>query len=220
MARLRRPQPLAIRLTHWINVPALTVMAMSGLQILRAYPYFGPQGEMNDWPWSWIPLQGWESPDWMRAGHWLAGARNLHFALAWLLVVNAVVYLVYLGASGEWRRRLFWPPRDTKPAYHQVLYYLRLRKEAPPVDLYNSLQRSAYTGAITLGIVEVLSGVAIYKPTQFHHLAWVMGGYDGARVIHFLGLIALVGFVITHVILVALHPKSLKEMVTGGKPDA
>jgi Ni/Fe-hydrogenase b-type cytochrome subunit len=220
MPRVKRPQPLAIRLTHWINVPALTVMAMSGLQILRAYPYFGAQGEMNDWPWSWVPLQGWDSPDWIRAGHWLAGARHLHFAVAWLLVINGLVYLGYQIASKEWARRFFWPPRDTVPAFQQIAYYLRLRKEPPPFNLYNSLQRSAYTAAVFLGLVEVLSGLAIYKPVQLHWLAWIMGGYDGARVIHFLGLWALIGFVITHVIMVSLHPKSLKEMVTGGKPDA
>jgi Ni/Fe-hydrogenase b-type cytochrome subunit len=212
----RQPQPLLIRITHWVNVPALALMAMSGLQILLAYPYFGPQGAMYEW----VPLQGWESPDFLRAGHWLAGARHLHFALAWLLVANALAYLIYLGVSGEWRRRYFWPPRDTKPAIHQLRYYLRLRKDEPPIDLYNSLQRSAYTGALVLAIVEVLSGLAIYKPVQFHHLVWLMGGYDGARVVHFLGLLALVGFVISHVIMVALHPKSLREMITGGKAPA
>ena len=212
----RIPQPLVIRITHWINVPTLTIMMMSGLQILRAYPYFGPQGAMYDW----VPLQGWDSPDWARAGQWLAGARHLHFALAWLLVVNAIIYLVYLGVSGEWRRRFFWPPRDTRPALHQLLHYLRIRKDKPPVDLYNSLQRSAYTAAVGLGILEVLSGIAIYKPVQFHRLAWLMGGYDGARVIHFLGLWALVGFIVTHLVMVAVHWRQFPEMVTGGKPDA
>jgi thiosulfate reductase cytochrome b subunit len=211
----RRPQPLLIRITHWLNVPVLAVMAMSGLQILRAYPEFGPKGATYDW----VPGQMWDSPSWLRAGQWLAGARHLHFALAWLLVINALVYLTYLVTSGEWRRRLFWPPRDARPALHQILFYLRIRKEPPPVDFYNSLQRSAYTAAIGLGILLVLSGLAIYKPVQFHRLAWLMGGYDGARVIHFLGLIAIVGFVITHVIMVALHPKSLGEMITGGKRD-
>ena len=216
MARSKRPQPAIIRITHWLNVPVLAVMAMSGLQILRAYPYFGPQGDRYDW----VPLQAWHAPSWMRAGQWLAGARSLHFGLAWLLVINGVGYLAYLAASGEWRRRLFWPPRDTRPAIHQILYYLRIRKDPPPVDLYNSLQRSAYTAAIGLGILSVLSGLVIYKPVQFHHLAWLMGGYDSARVVHFLGLIALAGFVITHVIMVALHPRSLGEMITGGKPHA
>ena len=215
MGKAKRPQPLVIRLTHWINVPTLLVMAMSGLQILRAYPYFGPQGAMYDW----MPLQGWESPDWIRAGQWLAGARHLHFALAWVLVVNAIIYFVYLIFSGEYKRRLFWPFRDVKPAFQQFLYYLRIRKEEPEKNLYNGLQRMAYTGAITLAILEVLSGIVIWKPVQFPHLAWLMGGYDGARVVHFLGLLALAGFVVTHLIMVVVHWRAFPEMITGGKRE-
>ena len=216
---MKRPQPLLIRITHWVNVPVLAVMAMSGLQILRAYPYFGPQGER----WSWVPLQGWMTPDWMRAGQWLAGARHLHFLFAWIFVVNALVYLAYLVASREYKRRLFWPPRDTRPMFQQIAVYLRIRKEAPPVagsrasDLYNSLQRQAYTSCLVLALLEVLSGFALWKPVQLSWLAAMFGGYDGARVVHFLALLGLVLFVIVHVIMVLLHPKSLGEMVTGGK---
>lgn len=216
MGNPKRPQPLAIRLTHWINIPVIAVMAMSGLQIFHAYPHFGPRGATLDW----LPFDGWEAPAWARAGRWLAGARHLHFALAWLLVLNALVYLGYLAISGEWRRRFFWPPRDTKPALHQVMYYLRLRRDPPPVDLYNSLQRSAYTAAVALGVLVVLSGLVMYKPVQLHWLGVPMGGYDGARLVHFGCLIALAGFVITHVVMVVLHPRSLGEMITGGKPHA
>jgi thiosulfate reductase cytochrome b subunit len=84
-------QPLLVRITHGLNVPVLVVMAMSGLQIFHAYPYFGPQGER----WSWVPLQGLVTPAWMRAGGWLAGARHLHFLFAWIFVVNALVYVAY-----------------------------------------------------------------------------------------------------------------------------
>jgi len=212
----RQPQPLIIRITHWLNVPALAIMAMSGLQIFLAYPFFGPRGATYDW----LPLQGIEIPEWLRLGHWLAGARHWHFAIAWLLVVNALGWLIYLGTSGEWRRRFFWPPRDVRPALEQIKYYLRLRKEPPPVDLYNGLQRAAYTSALGLGVLEVLSGLAMYKPHQLHVLAWCLGGYDSARVIHFFALIGLAGFVIAHVIMVAAHPRSLGEMITGGKPHA
>ena len=215
MSKPRRPQPLIVRIAHWIDVPVLAVMAASGLQILRASPFFGPKAR----PTAGCRCKGWDAPAWLRAGQWLAGARQVHFALAWLLVVNAIVYLAYLACSGEWRRRWFWPPRDTLPAIRQLLYYLRLRKTAPPVDLYNSLQRSAYTFAISVGIVEMLSGFAIYKPVQLHRLAWLMGGYEGARTIHFLGLVALIAFTLAHVVMVALHPRSLVEMITGGKRD-
>ncbi len=213
---MRKPQPWPIRLTHWVNVPALAMMAMSGLQILVAFPYMGPRGG----EWGWWPLQGWNAPAWARLGEWLAGGRAWHFAIAWLFVGNAVVYLVYLAASGEWRRRFFWPPRDVGPALRQLAYYVRLRKDAPAVNLYNGLQRLAYTSAMALALVEVLSGLAIWKPVQLEFLTWIFGGYDGARAVHFIGLALLAGFVAAHVVMVLLHPRSLGEMITGGKADA
>jgi thiosulfate reductase cytochrome b subunit len=233
----RRPQPLLIRVTHWVNVPVLAVMAMSGLQILRAYPRFGPQGATHGW----VPLQNWSSPEWARAGGWLAGARHLHFALMWLFVGNALVYLTYMLASRELRRRWLWRPRELGLAVRQQLYYFDAARyqlarvlgrvvrrpqwarrwiEAPPSGLYNPLQRAAYTGAIALGAIEVLSGLAIWKPVQLHWLAWLMGGYEGARLIHFFGLLALAAFVVAHLAMVALHWRRFPEIITGGHADA
>src|SRR5437764_343387 len=100
MASPRAEQPLAVRITHWANVPLLAIMAASGLQILAAFPEMGPKGA----PAGWYPLQGWTPPAWMRAGDWLAGARHLHFALAGLFVANALASLAWLVASGDGRR--------------------------------------------------------------------------------------------------------------------
>jgi thiosulfate reductase cytochrome b subunit len=137
----------------------------------------------------------------------------------WWLIATGVVYLVYTFASGEYRRRFFWPPRDTKPMILQLLYYLRLRKQEPAADLYNGLQRQAYTTAILLGALEVWSGLVMYKPVQLHWLGVPLGGYDGARVVHFFGLVAVATFVVGHVVMVATHPKTFLPMVTGGKAD-
>jgi Ni/Fe-hydrogenase b-type cytochrome subunit len=210
----RVPQPLLIRLTHWVNVPALVVMAGSGLQILAAYPDLGPQGAA----YRWYPFAGHAPPAWTRLGGWLAGARALHFAVAWLLVANGLVYLAYFAASAERRRRIFRPVTDTAGAAAQALYYLRLRREPPPAELYNPLQRLAYTVAVGLVAVEVLSGLAIYKPVQLGWLAAAFGGYDVARAVHLVALAMLVLFTIMHVVLVLLHPRALGEMVTGGRP--
>lgn len=210
----RRPQPLLVRLTHWLNVVLLWLMAASGLQILMAFPYLGPQGAL----YAWHPLQGWYPPDWMRVGKWLAGSRHWHFGLAWLLVLNALGYLGYLALSGEWRRRLFLPRRDARNAVQTLAWYLRLRKSPPDQGLYNGLQRFVYTGVLVLAALQVLTGLAIYKPVQLGWLAALFGGYDPARAIHFYGLVALALFTVGHVVMVLLHPKTLGEMVTGGKP--
>jgi len=211
---MRKPQPWPIRVTHWVSAPALFLMAMSGLQILVAYPFMGPQGAQ----WSWWPLQGWEPPAWMRVGDWLGGGRAWHFAVAWLFVGNGVVYAAYVVASGEWRRRLFWPPRDARNAVRQFAYYVRLVKNQPPADLYNGLQRLTYSGAIVLGLLQVLTGLAIWKPVQLESLALLFGGYDSARLIHFLAMALLFGFAVTHVVMVVLHPRTLETMINGGKP--
>jgi len=209
----RRAQPAVIRLAHWINIPLLLIMAGSGLQILVAYPYLGPRGA---W-YKWYPLQGDSPPSWFRFGGWLAGARHWHFAIAWFLILNGAIYLIYQLASGEWRRRNFLPWRDTGNALAMFAYYLRIRKTPPPEDFYNGLQRLAYSSAILFGLVIVLSGLAIYKPVQLHWLTALFGGYDVARVVHLSCLVLLATFTVMHLILVALHPRTILTMVTGGK---
>jgi thiosulfate reductase cytochrome b subunit len=201
-----------VRLLHWVNAFALVVMAGSGLQILVAYPRMGPQGEL----YRWYPLQDWLPPEWMRVGGWLAGGRAWHFAFAWLLILNGLAYLAYLAISGEWRRRLFLPRRDARAALQMVAYYLRLRKTPPEQGLYNGLQRATYTGVLGLGILVVLSGLALYKPVQLELLTRVLGGYDVARLIHFVTLAFFAGFTVTHLVLVTLHPRALAEIFTGG----
>lgn len=208
----RREQPLAIRVAHWCNVVFLLLMAGSGLQILQAYPSLGPRGAQ----YSWYPFQEMPPPDWLTIGGWLAGGRHWHFAIAWFFVLNGLFYLAYQFISGEWRRRFFLPRRDTGNALRQFAYYLRLRRQPPPVDFYNGLQRLAYVSAVLFGVVMVLSGLAIYKPVQLHFLTILFGGYDGARVVHLAGLTLLALFVTTHLVLVMAHPREIAKMLTGG----
>jgi thiosulfate reductase cytochrome b subunit len=209
----RRQQPGAIRITHWCNVVFGVLMAGSGLQIFSAYPALGPRGAQ----YSWYPLQNVAPPRWLTIGGWLAGGRHWHFAIAWFFIVNGLIYFTYFFLSGEWRRRLFRPRRDMSNAVRQFAYYIRLTQAPPPADFYNGLQRLAYTGVLLLGVVMVLSGLAIYKPVQFYPLTVIFGGYDGARVVHLAGLCLIAMFVLIHVMLVSSHPRELLNMVSGGK---
>jgi len=207
-------QPALIRITHWANLVLFALMAGSGLRILLAYPWLGPRGE----DYGWYPLQGVRPPAALTLGGWLAGARHWHFAFAWLFVANAVVYLVYLFASGEWRRRLFWPPRDARNAWGTLLHDLRLRRSVPvPVGLYNGMQRLTYTGVLVTAPLLVLSGLAVLSPVQLPRLTALFGGYDGARAVHLLVLVALASFTVVHVVQVMLHPRTLIDMTLGGR---
>jgi thiosulfate reductase cytochrome b subunit len=211
----RSLQPLPIRLAHWLNVPLLVLMAGSGLQIFAAYPSLGPQGAQ----YRWYPFQGTPPPPWLRIGGWLAGGRHWHFAIAWFFVLNGLIYLAYFAASGEWRRRFFQPRRDAWNAIQQFAYYTRIRSTPPPADFYNGLQRLAYTSVILFGSLMVLSGLAIYKPVQLYWLTLLFGGYDGARAVHLAVLCLLALFVAAHLVLVALHPREIINMITGGKHE-
>jgi thiosulfate reductase cytochrome b subunit len=202
-----------IRVVHWLNVVFITLMAASGLEIFAAYPALGPRGAQ----YSWYPLQGVAPPQWLRIGGWLAGARHWHFAVAWFLILNGLVYVGYMAMSGEWRRRVFLPRRDARGALAQFAYYARLRKTPPPQDFYNGLQRLAYTSVALIGLATVLSGLAIYKPVQFHPLTALLGGYDIARVIHLAGLCLIAIFVAIHLVLVLSHPREILHMIAGGE---
>jgi len=200
-----------VRLTHWATVIVLAGLIASGLQIYEAYARFGNRGG----PYFLSPFDGTQFPHWSRLGGWLAGALNWHFALAWPLIAFGLLYLGYLVRSGEWRALLF-RPRDVPGALEMAKYYLHLRREHPAQGKHNPLQKLAYTGVIGLGALAVLTGFAVYKPTQLSWLTALFGGFQAARYWHFWIVWIFVGFTIMHVILVfVVDPASLRAMLTG-----
>lgn len=200
-----------VRLTHWGTALVLAGMIASGLQIYEAYARFGSRGG----PYYPSPFNDAQFPGWGRLGGWLAGALNWHFALMWPLIAFGLLYFFYLVGSGEWRALLF-RPRDIPGAIQMARYYLRLRRDHPPQGKHNPLQKLAYTGAVGLGALAVLSGLAIYKPVQFGWLTALLGGFQAARYWHFWIVWIFVGFTITHVLLVFIvDPASLRAMLTG-----
>ena len=200
-----------VRLTHWATVLLLAGMITSGLQIYEAYARFGDKGSaayVN-------PLEGARFPATLRLGGWLAGALNWHFALMWPLVAFGLLYVCYLAASGEWRSLLF-RPSDVPGAIQMMKYYLHLRKDHPPQGKHNPLQKLAYSSVVVLGVLAVLSGLSIYKPTQLGWLTTLFGGFQLARYWHFWIVWAFVAFSIVHVILVfVVDPASLRAMLSG-----
>ena len=200
-----------VRLTHWLTFLLVSGMIASGLQIYAAYAKFGDRGG----PYYVNPFEDRAFPQWSRLGGWLAGGLNWHFTLMWPLIIAGVLYLGYLVASGEWRAVLF-RPQDWRGAIEMQKYYLRLRKEHPPQGKHNPLQKLAYTFIIVVGALAVLSGFAIYKPTQLSWLTGLFGGFQAARYWHFWTVWIFTGFLIVHVVLVfVVDPASLRGMISG-----
>jgi thiosulfate reductase cytochrome b subunit len=191
--------PLVVRIAHWVNVLAVLVMVLSGWRIYNAAPIFE-----------------FRFPPELTLGGWLAGALQWHFAAMWLLAINGVVYLVYGIASGHFRRKLL--PISPRAVWNDIGLALRGKLQHEDLSVYNAAQRAAYLALIVALVLLVLSGLAIWKPVQLQELAALMGGYEGARLVHFLCMAAVVLIVIVHVVMVALVPRTLPSMITGKVP--
>jgi thiosulfate reductase cytochrome b subunit len=189
-------QPVWIRIVHWINAVAMIMMIMSGWQIYNASPLFNFSFSRS-----------------ITLGGWLGGGLLWHFAAMWLLMVNGLVYLTLGFVTGRFRKKLLpiTPSgvlADTRAALTGHLSHDDLTK-------YNYVQKLLYTGIIAVGIVIVLTGLSMWKPVQLQYLTALFGGYDIARYIHFACMAAICAFLIVHVALALLVPKSLRAMIIG-----
>jgi thiosulfate reductase cytochrome b subunit len=191
------PKPLVVRITHWLNAVAMVLMIGSGWRIYNASPLFD-----------------FRFPREITIGGWLGGALQWHFAAMWLLVINGLIYLAYGLWSGHLKMSLL--PLSPRAVWDDMVAALRLKLDHSS-GTYNAVQKLLYIGVLVLGVLVVLSGLAIWKPVQFHLLAAVMGGYEGARLVHFFSMSGIVAFVIVHVALVAIVPSTLLTMITGRK---
>ncbi len=187
--------PLAVRLLHWVNAFAVIVMILSGWRIYDA-----------------APIWSFEFPRDLTLGGWLAGALAWHFAAMWLLCANLFAYLLYGALSGHFRRRL--APLSPVAAWRDIRAALAGRIPHAPGH-YSAAQRIAYLFSILALVLAILSGLALWKPVQLQGLAALMGGYEGARRLHFLVMAALVAFLILHVGLAVTIRGVLRAMVTG-----
>ena len=185
-----------VRASHWINALAILVMIGSGWQIYDASPLFKFEFSKH-----------------IALGQWLGGALLWHFAAMWLLVINGIVYVTLGLVTGRYRRKLLpiYPSEVLADAKAALTFQLA----HDDLTHYNAVQKVLYAGVILTGILIVLSGLSIWKPVQFQELTALFGGYDFARYVHFLAMSAIVGFLVVHVALALLVPKSLRAMITG-----
>ena len=191
-----RVHPVVVRVTHWINVLAVLIMLTSGWRIYNASPLFD-----------------FRFPNELTLGGWLAGALQWHFAAMWLFALNGLVYVVYGIVSGHFRRKLL--PIGPRAVLHDIRQALRGKLAHDDLSVYNAAQRAAYLALIVALAVLILSGLAIWKPVQLQELAALMGGYEGARFVHFFAMAIMVAIVLVHVLMVILVPRTFPTMIIG-----
>jgi thiosulfate reductase cytochrome b subunit len=188
--------PLWVRITHWINAVAMLVMIGSGWEIYNASPLFA-----------------FTFPSSITLGGWLAGALLWHFAAMWVLAINGLVYLILGFATGRFRRKLL--PIRPREVIADARAALTFRLAYDDLAVYNAVQRLLYAGIIVVAIVIVLSGLAIWKPVQLQELTTLFGGYEASRYVHFVCMALIVAFLVVHILLALIVPKSLRAMMTG-----
>jgi thiosulfate reductase cytochrome b subunit len=188
--------PAAIRIMHWINAAATLVMILSGWQIYNAYPI--------------LPFA---FPTWMTLGGWLGGALLWHFAAMWVLVANGIAYLAYGLVSGRFNRK--FQPLSAKTLFDDFRAAVRGRLAHADLSKYNAVQKFSYVAVIGLLALVVLSGFAVWKPVQFGMLCEAFGGFQGSRIVHFGAMVGIVAFVLIHVGMSLLVPRSLLAMIRG-----
>ena len=240
--RVIRRHHLLVRYSHWLNVPIVLGLILSGISIYWASPVYqhkpdsqtgivDPLADVGIWICAHVPglRQYSNPPDWvynhMSLGPgMLAAGLRLHWLCAYLFMLNGLVFVMGLAMGGGWRSLL---PRgtDLRDATRMFWYYIgvpfaKLTRRTwlhPRFNTkYNALQRLAYFSVPVAGLFSILTGWAIHKPMQLHWLTAIFGGYDKARIWHFWLMWIFILFVVPHVILVLADGwDTLRSMIAG-----
>jgi thiosulfate reductase cytochrome b subunit len=193
-----RLHPLPVRIMHWINAFAMIIMIMSGWKIYD-----------DDVIFSWLRF-----PDAITLGKWVQNGLQWHFFAMWIVVLNGLAYLLYGTITGRFRSKLF--PVSWRELIATMRDALTFRLKHDDLTHYNAVQKLLYIGIMLVGIVVVLSGLSIWKPVQFSELASLFYDFQTARLVHFLCMTAIVLFLVVHISLTLLVPRSFVTMLTGG----
>jgi len=188
--------PAWLRVSHWINVVAIIVMIMSGWRIYNASPLFD-----------------FYFPQSITLGGWLGGALLWHFAAMWVFAINGVFYILMNIISRKFLYKIF--PLKINYLLNDIKNLLKGNLSHDDSGKYNQIQRIFYLFIILDLIFILMSGLVLWKSTQFPFLRELMGGYETARWIHFCCMSVIVAFAVLHIFMAFLVPKSLASMVLG-----
>jgi thiosulfate reductase cytochrome b subunit len=217
---LEKKHPLAIRWMHWINFPVLFTMIWSGILIYwndsdNAYRHPHEVYRIGIGPltvFRFFPVWFYKAID---APYHVTKALGYHFFFMWIFAINGLLYVSYLLWSREWKF-LMPSKKSIGEAIQVTLVDLHIRKGLPPQTKYNGAQRIAYSSIVVMGLGSLVTGLAIYKPTELHLLTSLLGGYEMARWLHFWLTMGFCGFFLVHVGQVILAGwNNFRAMISG-----
>ena len=158
--------PPLVRISHWLNVTAVVVLIMSGLNILLAHPHldWGTQTNFGN---HWLNIP--PIPNWLLIpqGRNLAEARHWHFFFAWVFVINGLIYLAYGFLSKRFGRRL-WPTRlDLAGFWPSVKEHARFHfPRDDKARTYNVIQKLTYVVMLLVILpMMLITGLSITSST-------------------------------------------------------
>ncbi len=188
---------LSVRIFHWLNALAMLIMIPSGWQIYNATSFWN---------------EDYQFPDAITLGGWLGGGIRWHLAGMWLLVINLSIYLIIGILNGHFKRRFFpWSPSGVIGDITKAVQFKLPHNHTK----YNYVQKTTYIGIMAVIIVTILSGFELWKPVQFQAIGYFMGGFEGARRVHFIGMSLICAFLVLHIALVLIVPSTFLPMITG-----
>jgi thiosulfate reductase cytochrome b subunit len=218
--RLERKHPLAIRWMHWINFPVLFLMVLSGIRLYwnttdNAHLHAHAVYRIGFGSWTLIPM--FPEPVWNALHipwHVTEGLGD-HLFFFWIFAMNGLAYVLFLAISGEWR--FLMPRRESLKEALQVMWAALLFRRKPATNSkYNAAQRIAYSATILMGAGSLITGLAIWKPTQAHLVTSLLGGYEWARWEHFWLAMGFCAFFLVHVVQVIFAGwNNFRGMISG-----
>jgi thiosulfate reductase cytochrome b subunit len=186
---------------HWVNAVSVIALIFSGWKIYDDAVILG-----------WLHF-----PDWITLGGHPETALQWHFLFMWPFVINAIIYIAYGLISGRFMRKLL--PIRIGDILATIRETLSFKLSHDDIRHYNGVQRLLYVGVIVIIIFQIWTGLVMWKPVQFAELLTPFGTFQNARIVHFIGMALLTGFLCVHVLLAVLVPKTIVAMVTGGPDD-
>ena len=218
-----------VRVTHWITTLCFLALLVTGAEIVISHPrfYWGETGNDLTKPLFRLHIPasralvptgyGYVLPD---QNGW---SRYLHFQAAWVVVITGLLFIIYGLVSRHLRRNLMPRKGDLswRVFWSEVASHLRFaRPSEAEAWSYNLLQRLTYLFVIfVLFPLVIWTGLAMSPAfvSAVPAAVTLLGGQQSARTIHFFVSLALVLFLVVHVVMICVagFRSRMRAMITG-----